>query len=70
MTKILAVLLAIVIYAAILIPLAVVASWIWNSVMVSVFSLPHLTALQMYGIVWLIRLLIPINVSSAISKDR
>jgi hypothetical protein len=71
MLKLLALLWVIVIIAAILLPIAVIASWIWNSVAVSVFGFPHLTALQMYGIIWLVHLILPFNISSEIlNKDR
>lgn len=33
--------------------------WLWGMVMVEVFGLPNLTFWQMYGLMWLIRLLIP-----------
>lgn len=45
--------------------LAGIANWIWGLIIVPVFGAPVLTYWQMYGIMILIRLLFPINMSSS-----
>lgn len=45
--------------------LAGIANWLWGLIIVPVFGAPVLTYWQMYGIMILIKLLFPINMSSS-----
>ena len=45
--------------------LAGIANWLWGLIIVPVFGAPVLTYWQMYGIMILIKLLFPINISSS-----
>lgn len=47
---------------------AAIACWLWGIVMVGVFGLPALTYWQMYALIWLLRMLVPIRVKTT-SKD-
>lgn len=39
-----------------------IALWLWNVIAIPVFNAPALTFWQMYGLMWLLRLLFPRNV--------
>ena len=45
--------------------LAGIVNWLWGLIIVPVFGAPVLTYWQMYGIMILIRLFFPINMSSS-----
>ena len=36
-----------------------IAVWLWGIIAVGVFGLPSLTFWQMFGLVWLVRLILP-----------
>ena len=40
-----------------------IALWLWGIIAVGIFGLPALTFWQMFGLVWLIRLILPSNIS-------
>jgi energy-coupling factor transporter transmembrane protein EcfT len=59
-----AVFIAIFIYAAI-------GCWLWGLIMVPVFGLPYLTYWQMFGLMWLSRLIFgSFNTSTSTSSKR
>ena len=63
--------------ALIIIPLLIVlsfitagiATWLWGLIIVPVFGAPALSYWQMFGLIWLLRLIVPTNVSSSSSKS-
>ena len=46
-----------------------IATWLWGLIVVPVFGLPALGYWQMFGLIWLLRLILPTNISSSSSKD-
>ena len=54
-----AILLIVVIWAAISFATAGIALWLWNIIAIPVFAAPVVGYWQMFGIMWLLRLLIP-----------
>lgn len=44
---------------------AAIAAWLWGLIVVPVFGAPVLGYWQMYGIIILIKLLFPMNISSS-----
>lgn len=44
---------------------AAIATWLWGLIIVPIFGAPVLGYWQMYGIIILIKLLSPINISSS-----
>ena len=44
---------------------AAIATWLWGLIIVPVFGAPVLGYWQMYGIIILIKLLLPMNISSS-----
>ena len=40
-----------------------IAVWLWGIIAVGIFGLPALTFWQMFGLVWLVRLILPSNIS-------
>ena len=48
-----------ILFAFVYLVSAAIGLWLWGMVMVEVFGLPNLTFWQMYGLMWLVRLLIP-----------
>lgn len=40
-----------------------IALWLWGIIAVGIFGLPALTFWQMFGLVWLVRLILPSNIS-------
>lgn len=45
-----------------------IALWLWNIIVIPVFGAPALTYWQMYGLMWLARLIIP-HSSTSTSED-
>ena len=52
-----AALLVFLIYMLVYVPGALIACWLWSTIIVPVFSAPTLTFWQMYGILWLFKCL-------------
>ena len=46
-----------------------IATWLWGLIVVPVFGLPALGYWQMFGLIWLLRLILPTNISSSSSRD-
>lgn len=44
---------------------AAIATWLWGLIIVPVFGAPVLGYWQMYGVIILIKFLLPINISSS-----
>lgn len=42
-----------------------IATWLWGLIVVPVFGLPALGYWQMFGLIWLLRLILPTSVSSS-----
>lgn len=40
-----------------------IAVWLWGIIAVGIFGLPALTFWQMFGLVWLVRLILPSHIS-------
>ena len=64
-TAVVLIVISVVIFGLIL---AGIANWIWGLIIVPVFGAPVLTYWQMYGIMILIRLLIPTFANSSSSN--
>lgn len=45
-----------------------IGMWLWGAIMVPVFGLPALSYWQTFGLIWLIRILMPNYVSSSSKK--
>lgn len=42
-----------------------IATWLWGLIVVPVFGLPALGYWQMFGLIWLLRLVLPTHISSS-----
>ena len=45
-----------------------IALWLWNAVAIPAFGAPALGYWQMYGLIWLLRFIVPTSISTG-SKD-
>lgn len=59
MKSVLTILIGLGVCAVLLLPFGVAAMLLWNWLMPVIFGLPTVTFWQIYGLLWLIRLLIP-----------
>ena len=48
---------------------AAVAVWLWALIVVPTFGAPDLTYWQMYGLLWLIRIVAPTKIRSTVKED-
>ena len=46
-----------------------IALWLWNAVAIPVFGAPELSYWQMYGLILLLRFIVPTSISTSGSRD-
>ena len=55
-----------IVYFILFIPVAFIGMWLWNAILPTLFiSAPIINFWQMYGLLWLLRIMVPYSVSTS-----